>query len=94
MAVLDESMSILDLTCPSGAPWGRSTSSVMRRANQTSSAPGADASPAFLSTQITEARRYYRNQYYESIAGGKALARERGEPVIDAPTNPVIKKSF
>ncbi len=54
--------------------------------------PSADQPQEFSSA--TEARRYYRNQYYESIAGGKALARERGEPVIDAPTNPVIKKSF
>ena len=32
-----------------------------------------------------EARRYYQNQYYESLAASKALARERGEPVSKAP---------
>ncbi len=98
MAVLDESMSILDLTCPSGAPWGRSTSSVMRRANQTSSAPGADASPAFLSTQITEARRYYlnltprRDSAFEVVCGG--VERCRGDYAIRRSGFPYLAIEF
>jgi hypothetical protein len=56
-------------------------------------APSAAEQPKQFSS-AAEARRYTRNQYYEALAGSKARARERGEPVIDAPTNPVIKKSF
>ena len=62
-------------------------------ADAPATAPSTAAQPKQFSS-AAEARRYTRNQYYEALAGSKALARERGEPVIDAPTNPVIKKSF
>jgi hypothetical protein len=48
--------------------------------------------PAFSSK--AEERRYYRNQYYESLAGEKATARDRGEPVSKSPSSPILQKSF
>jgi hypothetical protein len=45
-------------------------------------------------SSATEAKRYYQNEYYESLAGSKADARARGEPVTDMPVAPVLKKSF
>ena len=41
-----------------------------------------------------EARRYYRFEYYESVAGSNEKARQRGEPVSDSPGNTILKKSF
>ena len=52
----------------------------------------AVARPQFSSKE--EARRYYRSEYYESIAGSHAKADARGEPVPDLPASPVLKKSF
>lgn len=63
-------------------------------------ASGAAKDPASAAKQPkqfpsdAEARRYYQNQYYESLAASKALARERGEPVSKAPENQIFNKSF
>ena len=55
--------------------------------------PRAPAQPKQFSS-ATEARRYHQRETYEAIAGSKALARERGEPVSNSPETPVFKKSF
>ena len=58
-------------------------------------APGNAASteqpPQFSSK--AEARRYYRLEYYESVAGSNEKARQRGEPISDSP-GAILKKSF
>ena len=48
--------------------------------------------PRFSSKE--EARRYYRNEYYESLAESRERARDRGQPVSDSPSSPFLKKSF
>jgi len=64
----------------------------------TAAAPAAAASaeaakpPQFSSS--AEARRYYRSEYYENLAGSTAKARESGAPVADLPAAPILKKSF
>ena len=62
-------------------------------ASAAAKAPPAPEKPKQFSSDA-EARRYYRDQYYESIAGSKALARERGESVSNLPQNTIINKSF
>jgi len=43
----------------------------------------------------TEARREYRNQYYEELSAQKARAEQRGEPVPSGlPSTPLIRKEF
>lgn len=52
----------------------------------------AEQGPQFASS--AEARRYHRNAYYESLAGDKARSRDRGEPVSDLPSSPILNKPF
>lgn len=59
----------------------------------TAAAPaGAGSLPQFSSQ--AEARRYYRAEFYESLAESREKARARGEPVGDARVTPLLKKSF
>ena len=59
-------------------------------------APGVGKStgqdPVF--TSEAEARRYHRMQFYESIEEDKAKAIERGEPVPETPSSPILVKPF
>jgi hypothetical protein len=48
--------------------------------------------PQFASK--AEERRYYRNQYYEALAGERAEASELGQPVPKSPSSPVFTKPF
>jgi hypothetical protein len=41
-----------------------------------------------------EAKRVYRQQYYESISGEKALSRELGEPGSKSPSSPLFDKRY
>ncbi len=61
--------------------------------------PGApkEAVPAELDLHFSgeaEARRYYRSQYYESMASDYARARGQGETVPQAPASPLLHKQF
>jgi len=56
-------------------------------------APATVEQPQQFSSKAEE-RRYYRGEYYESLADSKAKARERGEPVSDSPSTPLLKKAF
>jgi hypothetical protein len=59
-------------------------------------APGVGKSagkdPVF--TSEAEERRYHRMQFYESIENDKAKAIERGEPVPESPSSPILVKPF
>ena len=48
--------------------------------------------PVFTSEE--EARRYHRMQFYEAIENDKAKAIERGEPVPESPSSPILVKPF
>jgi len=41
-----------------------------------------------------EAKRLYRQQYYESISGEKALSSELGEPGSKSPSSPLFDKRY
>ena len=56
-------------------------------------APAATERPKEFSS-ASEQRRFYRNEYYESLARDKTVARERGKPVSDVLEQPLLKKSF
>lgn len=45
-------------------------------------------------TSEAEERRYRRMQFYESIEADKAKAIERGEPVPESPSSPILVKPF
>lgn len=45
-------------------------------------------------TSEAEEKRYRRMQFYESIEGDKKKAYERGEPVPDSPSSPILVKPF
>ena len=63
---------------------------------------GKEAAPAVgkstgqdpVFTSEAEARRYHRMQFYESIETDKAKAIERGEPVPESPSSPILVKPF
>lgn len=46
-----------------------------------------------LSSEM-EAKRLYRQQYYESISGEKALSGQLGEPVSKSPSSPLFDKKY
>lgn len=46
-----------------------------------------------LSSQM-EAKRLYRQQYYESISGEKALSGQLGEPASKSPSSPLFEKRY
>ena len=41
-----------------------------------------------------EAKRAYRQQYYESLSEEKARARDMGEPIPKSPTSPLLDKRY
>jgi len=45
-------------------------------------------------TSEMETKRLYRQQYYESISGEKALSSELGEPGSKSPSSPLIDKRY
>ena len=63
---------------------------------------GKEAAPAVgkstgqdpVFTSEAEERRYHRMQFYESIENDKAKAIERGEPVPETPSSPILVKPF
>jgi len=55
-------------------------------------ASGSAQEPAF--TSEAEERRYRRMEFYESMAGEQQKAYQRGEPVPDTPTTPILVKPF
>ena len=55
-------------------------------------AASPEQTPQFSSK--AEARRYYRLEYYESVAGSNEQARQRGEPTTDSQGGTLLKKSF
>jgi hypothetical protein len=46
-----------------------------------------------LSSEL-EAKRLYRQQYYESISGEKALSGQFGEPASKSPSSPLFDKRY
>jgi hypothetical protein len=60
----------------------------------TGDAPDAGAAQKRQFASDAEARHYYRNQYFESLADRKAQARERGEVVSPSPSTPFLHRSF
>ena len=46
------------------------------------------------SSSAMEAKRLYRQQYYESISGEKALSGQLGEPVSKSPSSPLFDKKY
>lgn len=46
-----------------------------------------------LSSEM-EAKRLYRQQYYESISGEKALSGQLGEPASKSPSSPLFEKRY
>ena len=97
MAVFDGSMSILDRGGASSAGW-RATKPVMRPKTQTARAAKSDGKPAFLSTQITDARRYYLNltpqpgSAFDVVCGG--VERCRVDYVVQRAAFPYLAIEF
>ena len=54
----------------------------------------AENTPAPQFSSKAEAKRQYRYDYYESLAGSQESARMRGEPAQPEPYPSVIQKSF
>jgi hypothetical protein len=63
---------------------------------------GKEAAPAVgkttgqdpVFTSEAEERRYRRMQFYESMEGEKTKAFQRGEPVPESPSSPILVKPF
>lgn len=56
---------------------------------------GAVTGQQLMLQSKTEARRQYRNQYYEELTAAKARAGQQGEPVpAGMPSTPLIRKEF
>ena len=69
--------------------YGTSASGTGDSANRDAAAAQGQA----LSSEM-EAKRLYRQQYYESISGDKALSGQLGEPASKSPSSPLFEKRY